>query len=145
MLASWAMSSKRKGVDGPLRFLKRFLHTEAFCFFTDGLVDCSIASLTGWGKSTIDSPYCFKCDLSERAFNVGDAFMSVAKVDSSSPELVREATSSSFSLVEIPYIAGGCFSLLFMTIIHYWLLTVSRWIYIVSPLGVGTRTRPFSF
>ena len=55
--------------------------------------------------------------------------MSAAKADSSSPELVREATSSSVSLVEIlTTLLEEALVLpldfLLVTVIHCWLLTI---------------------
>ena len=103
MLASWTMTSKQKGVDGPTQPFRRALtYQSSFCFSMDGLVDWSIIFSAGWGESTICSPYYFKYYLSDRVFDVGGALVSVAKADSYSPELVREATSSSVSLIEIP-------------------------------------------
>jgi len=76
--------------------------------------------------------------------------MSAGKADSSSPELVREVTSSSVSLVEIPTTLledalVKPLDFLFMTVIHYWLSTMSGWTHIVSSQGVGTTIRPFSY
>jgi len=73
-----------------------------------------------------------------------------AKADSSSPELVREATSSSVSLAEIPTTLledalAFLFDFLFVTVIHCWLSIMSGWTHIVSPWGVGTEIRLFSF
>jgi len=56
--------------------------------------------------------------------------ISVAKADFSSPELVREATPSSVSLVEIPTILledGLALPLdfLYVTVVHYWLSIMS--------------------
>jgi len=77
-------------------------------------------------------------------------FVSVAKADSSSPKLVREATSSSVSLVEIPAtLLEDDLSLpldfLFATVVHCWLSIITWCTYIISPQGVGTKTRPFFF
>ena len=64
-------------------------------------MDCSFVSSAGYREFTINSSYYFRYCLSDQVFDVGGAPVSAAKVDSSSPELVREATSSSASLVEI--------------------------------------------
>ena len=64
-------------------------------------MDCSVASLTGCREFTTDSPYYFRYSFSDRVFDVGGAPASATKADSSSPELVREVTSSSVSLVEM--------------------------------------------
>jgi len=76
--------------------------------------------------------------------------MSAAKADSSSPELVREVTSSSVSLVEIlttllEDVLALPLDFLLVTVIHCWLLTMSGWTHIVSPRVVGTKMRSFSF
>ena len=63
--------------------------------------------------------------------------MSATRVDYSSPELVREETSSLVSLIEIlTTLLEDALALLLdfllVTIIHYWLLTMSGWTLIVS-------------
>jgi len=68
----------------------------------------------------------------------------------SSPELVREATSCSVSPVEIlTTLLEDALTLplnfLFVTVVHYWLWTMSGWTHIVSPWGLDTGMRPFSF
>jgi len=113
-------------------------------------VDCSIVSSAGWGESTISSLYYFKYCLPDRVSDVGGAPVSAAKVDSSSPELVREVTSSSVSLVNIPTTLledalALALDFLFVIVVHYWLSTTSGWTHIVSPRGVGRGIKPFSF
>jgi len=81
---------------------------------------------------------------------MGCAPVSAAKADSSSPELVRDVTFSSVSLVEmLTTLLEDALVLpldfLIMIVVHCWLLTMSGWTHIVSPRGVGTGTRPFSF
>ena len=134
----------------PHRLSEELWHTEALSIFhgwPHELFDC----LLNWlGESTIGSSYCFKYCLSNRVFDVGGAPVSAAKVDSSSPELVREVTSYLVSLVEIPTtLLEDALVLpldfLFVTVIHCWLWTMLGWIHIVSPRGVGTGIRPFSF
>jgi len=63
--------------------------------------------------------------------------VSSAKDDSSSSELVREVTTSSVSLVEIPTtLLEDALALpldfLLVTVIHCWLSTMSGWTHIVS-------------
>jgi len=82
--------------------------------------------------------------------NVGGALVSVANADSSSPKQVRAATSSSVSLVEIPTILLEdaltlTLDFLLVTVVHCWLSTMSGWTHTVSPRGVGTGIRLFSF
>ena len=76
--------------------------------------------------------------------------MSSAKDDSSSPELVREVTTSSVSLVEIPTtLLEDTLALpldfLLVTVIHCWLLTMSGWTHIFSSQEVETGIRFLSF
>ena len=76
--------------------------------------------------------------------------MSAAKADFLSPELVREATSFLVSIVEILTTLlednlALLLDFLFVTVVHCWLLTMSEWTYVVSPRGVGTGIRLFSF
>jgi len=135
----------------PHRFSGELWHNEAPSIFsTDGFMDCMIVSLAGWEKSTIGSPYCFKYYLSNRVFDMGCAPVSVAKADSSSPELVRDTTSFSVSLVEmLTTLLEDALVLplnfLFVKSFTYWLWTMSGWTHIISPRGIGTKTRPFSF
>ena len=75
--------------------------------------------------------------------------MSATRADSSSHELVREATSSSASLVEmlttlLEDTLALLMDFLLVTVIYCWLLMMSRWTHIVSPRGVGTGIRLFS-
>jgi len=81
---------------------------------------------------------------------MGGAPALATKADSSSPELVREAISSSISLVYIltTLLVDALalpLDLLFLIIVHCWLLTMSGWTHIISSQGVGTGMRPFSF
>jgi len=145
------MTSKWKGVDGPTPPFLRALTYRSYSYFsTNGLMDYLIVSSVGWGESTISSLYYFKYCLPNRVFIVGGAPVSAAKTDSSSPELVREGTFSSVSLVEIPTILledalALPLDFLLVTVVHCWLSTMSRWAHIIFPRGVGTRIRPFSF
>ena len=71
----------------------------------------------------IGSPYCFKYCLPDRVFDMKEAPVSVVKVDSSSPELVREAMPSSISLVEtlttlLEDALAFLLDFLFVTVIH---------------------------
>ena len=71
----------------------------------------------------------------DRVFNVQ---VSATRADSSSPELVREATSSSVSLLEIfttllKDALAFLLNFLLVIVVHYWLLTMSGWTHIVSP------------
>ena len=93
-------------------------------------MDCSIVSSGDWKESTIGSPYYFKYCLLDQVLDVGGAPVSVVKTDSSSPELVRQATSSSAFLVEIPTtLLEDTLALpldfLFVIVVHCWLLTMS--------------------
>ena len=151
MLASWAMTSKRKGVDGPtLYFWRALTYRSSFCIFMNGLMDCSIVSSAGCREFTIGSLHCFKYCLPAQVFDVGGAPMSAAKADSSSPELIREGTSSSISLVEIlTTLLEDALALpldfLFVTVVHCWFWTMSGCTHIVSPREAGTGMKPFSF
>jgi len=104
-------------------------------------VDCSIVSSPGCGEFTIDAPYYFKYCLPDRVFDVGGVVVSATKVDSSSPELVSEATSSFLSCRDTHHIVEECFGLAFgfpvVTVVHCWLSTMSRWTHIICPEGVG--------
>ena len=64
-------------------------------------MDCSIASSAGCGEFATGSPYCFRYCLPDRVFDLGGVPMSATRADSSSPEVVRESTLSSVSLVEM--------------------------------------------
>jgi len=64
-------------------------------------VDCSIASSANCGEFATGSPYCFSYCFPDRVFNVEGAPGSATRANSSSLELVREATSFSVSLVEM--------------------------------------------
>ena len=75
---------------------------------------------------------------------------SAIKADSSSPELLREATFSLVSHVEMltTFLKDALVFLLdflFVIIVHCWLSIMSGWTHIVSPREVGTGMRPFSF
>ena len=101
-------------------------------------MDCSITSSAGCGEFTIVSPYCFRYYLPDRVFDVGGAPVSAIRVGSSSPELVREATSSSISLVEmLTALLEDALALsldfLLVTVVYCWLSTMSGWTHIVSP------------
>jgi len=66
----------------------------------------------------------FQVLLTDRVFDVGGASVSAAKADSSSPELVTDATSFSVSLVEmLTTLLEDALVLpldfLFVTVIHY--------------------------
>ena len=94
------------------------------------------------GGVCIGLPYCFKYCLL-RVLDVGGAHASAAKANSSSFELVREATSSSVSLVQIPTtLLEDTLTLtldfLLVTVVHYWLLIMSGLTHFVSPQEVGT-------
>jgi len=74
----------------------------------------------------------------DQVFDVGGTLVSVTKADFSSPELVRDVTSSSVSLVEILTILLKDalilpLDFLLMTVVYCWLLTMSEWTQIVSP------------
>ena len=69
---------------------------------------------------------------------MGGVLISAIRADSSSLELVREATSFSVSLVEmLTTLLEDALALpldfLLVTVVHCWLLTMSGWTYIVSP------------
>jgi len=64
-------------------------------------VDCSIAFLAGCGEFATGLSYYFRYCLLDRVFDAGRMPVSATRADSSSPELVREATSFSVSLVEM--------------------------------------------
>ena len=125
--------------DGPAPFFGRALpYQSSFCFFTDGLVDCLIASSADCGEFAIGTPYYFRYFLPNRVFNVGGVPVSATRVDSSSPELVREVTSSTISLIEMPTtLLEDAIALpldfLLVTVVHCWLLIMSRWTHVVSP------------
>jgi len=101
-------------------------------------MDCSITFLAGCVEFTTGSLYYFMYCLLDRVFDVEGAPASAAKADSSSPELVREAKSSSVSLVEIlTTLLEEALALpldfLLVTVVYCWLLTMSGWTHIVSP------------
>ena len=100
-------------------------------------MDCSIASSAGCGEFTISSPYYIRYNFLDRVFDVGGAPASAARADSSSFELVREATSSSVSLIEIlTTLLEDALALpldfLLMTVVYCWLSIISGWTHIVS-------------
>jgi len=79
----------------------------------------------------------FQIFLARSIFDVRGVTVSAAKADSSSIELVRKATSSSVSLVEIPTTLledalALLLNFLFVTVVHCWLSTMSGWTHIVS-------------
>jgi len=101
-------------------------------------VDCSIISSAGYGEFATGSPYCFRYYLPDRVFDVGGMLVSATRADSSSPELVREATFFSVSLVEIlTTLLEDALALpldfLLVTVVRCWLSTMSGWTHIVSP------------
>ena len=151
MLASWAKMSKWKGVDGPASpFWRILVQRNSSCLSTGCLVDCSTLFSIGWGELATSWPYYFKYYLPNRVFDVEGALVSAAKADSFSLELVRIETPSSVSLVEmlttlIEDALAFSLDFLFVTVVHCWILTMLGWTHIVSPCGVGTWTRPFSF
>jgi len=63
-------------------------------------MNCSFVFTAGYGEFIIGSPY-YSSTACQKVFDVGGVPVSAAKVDFSSPELVREVTSFSISLVEI--------------------------------------------
>ena len=100
-------------------------------------MDCSIAFSANCGEFATSSPYYFRYYLPDRVFDVGDVPVSAARADSSSPELVREVTSSSVSVVEIlTTLLKDALALpldfLLVTIVYCWLCTISGWTHIVS-------------
>jgi len=87
--------------------------------------------------------------MPDRVFDVGDVLVSATKADSSSPELVREAIIFlSFSCRETTLLEDALalpLDLMLATVVHCWLSIISGWTHIISPCGVRTRIRPFSF
>jgi len=122
----------------------------SFYLSTGCFGDCSAVSFTGWIEPATSWPYYFKYCLSNQVFDMERAPISATKADSSSPELVREATSFSVSLVEIPTtLLEDALALpldfLCVTVIYCWLSIMSGWTPIISPRGVETGTRSYSF
>jgi len=84
----------------PPAFLESFDIAKLLLFFHGwfhGLLGYLLSWLGGVYHQLIVLFYC----LPDQVFDVGGAPVSAAKADSSSPELVRDTTSSSVSLVEM--------------------------------------------
>ena len=113
-------------------------------------VDCSTVSFTGWEELVTSWSYCFSYCLLDRVFDVEGVPISAAKVNSYSAELIKEATFFSVSLVEIPITLledalALSLDFLCVKVVYCWLSMMSGWTHDISPWGVGTGTRPFSF
>ena len=76
--------------------------------------------------------------MPDKVFGVGGTPVLATRADPSSPELVREATSSSIYLVEmlttlLEDTLALLLDFLLVTVAHYWLSIISGWTHIVFP------------
>ena len=139
--------SKQNGIDDPsaLSFWRALAYQSSFYFSRYNFMDCLVISLASLDEF-----------ITHRTFQV-------MLIDPSSSQgrgtlfygennfflLWISNGGNSFSWGNAYHIARGClsfsFGLLSVTTVHYWLSTRSEWTYMVSPWGVETGTRPFSF